>query len=136
MRTHFTIKLVRLVAVSESGHCLLSWTKQYKESLKMVSPSRALAAGMTTCFPFDSGDASIRPWIIWPSCQPAFQADNLASLQSQSGASLFLFCPLVSLFFSYRVLSGWLKKNLRRKKKIKMGLVLQLSATSLWRWVI
>nr|CAB3447634.1 unnamed protein product [Digitaria exilis] len=26
----------------------------------MVSPSRALAAGMTTCFPFDSGDASIQ----------------------------------------------------------------------------
>lgn len=58
-RTWQLIKLVQAVAVQKSSRCLLRWTKQYKRGGCVAVPG--LSCGMTTCFPFDSGEAMHPP---------------------------------------------------------------------------
>jgi hypothetical protein len=136
MRTHFAIKLVPAVAVPKA----VTVSCVGRNNTRGCVSVPGLSCGTTTWFPFDSGDASIHPSVhglfgldasLLSGGQPSF------AYNPNQGPPLFslLFCFLVLLL--YRVLSGWLLKKKskggKNKKKSKMGLVLQFSATSLWR---
>jgi hypothetical protein len=95
---------------------------------------------MATFLPLDSGDASIhrKNGLLFGLITAASLLSGgqpIAKLTSQSGPLSFFFVCFFSLLFS-PIGGGVGLKNLRKKRKIKMGFVLQLGATSLWRWLI
>ena len=113
MRTHSAIKLVRAVAVPKA----VTVSCVGRNNTSGVSPSRAFSCGTTTWFSFDSGDESIHPSVhgLFGLAASLLSGGQLALLTIPIRGLLSSPFFFVFLFFSYRVLSGWLffKKNLR-----------------------